>query len=107
LSPNEKFVTWVKERNGFYDNQTPRFIPIAKIAPHFLYVIDIVIRIKSVWVLVGVWGGWDFPLDTEVPWDTAEITMSSFNTEYVQNHFYKGHFKESLTIFLDTIFVLH
>jgi len=49
-------VTWGKERNGFYDNQTPRFIPIAKIAPHFLYVIDIVIRIKSVWVLVGVWG---------------------------------------------------
>ena len=42
-----------------------------------------------------------------MPWDTAEITTSSFNTEYVQNHFYKGHFKESLTIFLDTKFVLH
>jgi len=57
LSPNEKFVTWVKERNGFYDNQIPRFIPIAKIAPHFLYVIDILIKIKSVWVLRGVGGG--------------------------------------------------
>jgi hypothetical protein len=55
----------------------------------------------------GAFGGCDFPLDTEVPWDTAEITMSSFNTEYVQNHFYKSHFKESLTIFLDTTFVLH
>jgi hypothetical protein len=83
LSPHEKFVTWVKERNGFYDNQTPRFIPIAKIAPYFLYIIDIIIRIKSVWVLGGVWRGCYFPWDTEVPWDTAEITISSFNTEYV------------------------
>ena len=55
LSPNEKFVTWVKERNGFYDNQIPRFIPIAKIAPHFLYIIDIIIRIKYDRILESVW----------------------------------------------------
>jgi len=130
LSPNEKFVAWVKERNGFYDNQIPRFIPIAKIAPHFLYIIDIIIRIKSVWVLGERLGGCDFPLDTEVPWDTAEITMSGKSSEMVGGvvecpiirrnkdlYFNWSFYKIPLTpfakgetqaqYFLDTTFVLH